>query len=202
MIILAVVVAGCTPQQAPEAPAAPEPAQPSEPAATPAPAETAQPEAAPEGEADMMEETEAEPKRAPMTGEFIATKETGVVRGVGCDRESNTVLVELHNPTETDWTFYEKKVPTPPNQIKVILNGLTLLNMDCDADLLAAGETVKCSKTGSEAGDLVKFREPRGEFLDDVTTVATGGRDELKFRCTPRGDWTPEVEEDYSDRVE
>jgi len=191
LMILAVALAGCAPDAAPE-PTAPEPA-PVAPA-EPAPAETAP--------AEPEKETEAEPTTQPMTGEYLATKEDGVIRGIGCDADSNTVMFELHNPTETDWAFYKKVSPTPPNQIKVSFNGLTLLNLDCDADILAAGETVKCSKTGKEAKDLVKFREPHTEFMDDLSTIATGGRDELRFRCVPRGDWTPEVEEDYSTRVE
>jgi len=198
LFLLAVMITSCAPQAAPEpAPSEPAPQAPAaEPTAPAEPTETAEAKSPAEMEAAEVE------KREVMSGEYIATKEDGVIRGVGCDADSNTVLFELHNPTETDWTFYKKVVPTPPNQIKLVLNGLTLLDLDCDAELLAAGETVKCSKTGSEAEHLIKFRKPETEFVDDLTTVATGGRDELKFRCVPRGDWTPEVEEDYSTRVE
>ena len=139
-------------------------------------------------------------KPQPVSGEYLVTKEDGVIRGAGCDYKSRTVTFELNNPSETDWTFYKKVSPTPPNQIKTVFNGLTLLDITCDAETLKAGETVKCSLSGT--ANMVKFRDPSTEFMDDFTIIAPGNRDELKFRCVERGEWTPETTEDYTTRVE
>ncbi len=192
LVLMAVLIASCAPQKAPEA------MQP-QPQAPPAPQPPAQapPEGAP-AEAAPAEETMEKPQ--PMTGEYKVTKEDGVVRGVGCDYKSRTVTFELNNPSKTDWTFYKKVSPTPPNQIKTVFNGLTLLDITCDAETLKAGETVKCSKTDGDY--MVKFRDPSTEFMDDFTIIAPGNRDELKFRCVERGEWTPETTEDYTTRVE
>lgn len=200
LALLAVVIAGCA-QQAPMAPTQPAPAphepmtqptQPAEPAQPAAPAEKPMADQGKEGE------TMAEPKKEVMTGEAMVTKESGVIRSAGCEPESKTVYFTLTNPTKTEWTFYKKVVPTPPNMLKVSFNGMTLTGFNCDQETVPPGETVKCSVTDG----LIKFREPQTEFQDDLSTVATGGRDEVKFRCIPRGDWTPQTEEDYSTRVE
>jgi len=199
IIIIMLLIVSCAPQAAPEA--AKETPVESAPAETPS--EPAQPPAEEEASAETpaeetTEDTTTEKKmQAPKTGEYMVTKDEGVIRGAGCNVEEQTVFFELHNPTDTDWTFYRKVSPTPPNQIKTVFNGMTLLDLDCDAELLAAGETVKCSKTHSNAdGKMINFRQPQTEFKDDFSIVGPLIRDELTWRCIPRGEWTPETASD------
>ena len=173
LFILAVMITSCASKEAPMPPVVP----------TPAP--TPAPEPAPEPVVD----------EGPMVykGDYMATKEDGIIRGVGCDPESNTIFFELHNPTDNDWTFYERVVPTPPNMIRVVLNGNTLTEMECDAETLAPGTTVKCSKTGAAPEDKVVFQQlQRSEENDRLSVKAVGHRDELRFRCQDRGIYAEE----------
>lgn len=192
LVLLAILIfiVGCQPAEQPEKPGAEMPEEPETPAETPAeqpeapqePAEMPEaPETPAEGEEEASEETPEEKMEGgeeAKVGKYAATKETGVIRGVGCDYETDTVFFKIHNPADKEVELYKPVIPSQDFYLKMSLAGMTLTELDCGGKTsLEPDETIECSKSG------INFRSKISELEDRLAAVMVGHHDALSFRC-------------------
>jgi hypothetical protein len=124
-------------------------------------------------------------------GEAVATAGNDVLSAISCDTEAKTVTFTVTNTNSKDWHFEKVSVMEATEKVpaRISINGKQLsdANVLCGIDVLAAGQSVTCTKTyddatfassirlGSENLGTLDYNTLRLQSLD-VNTV-------IEFNC-------------------